>query len=79
MAEEKIKWYLRPGMILLEVLLLGPLAIPMVWMSPALKKWQKIVVICFLVVFTIWFVKLSVDAYRYLEKELADMKALLNP
>lgn len=68
-----MKWYLKPVAIVVAILAAGPFAIPLVWMSPAFKKWQKVVITIALILLTVWLVKISAEAYKILMKE---MKAL---
>ena len=74
----KIKWYLTPVSIIIAILAAGPFALPLVWMSPALKKWLKVVITAALILFTIWLVKASVDIYRTIFKQMQDLKCLLS-
>ena len=69
----KIKWYLKPVAVVVWILVAGPFAIPVVWMSPAFKKWQKIAITILLILRTIWMVQGVVAAYKLI---LADMQQL---
>ena len=69
-GKKEMKWYLRPVMVLVAILAVGPLAIPLVWLSPAFKKWVKIIITIVLVMLTIWFVKASSDLYQTLLKDM---------
>ena len=74
---ETIKWYEKPSVILLAVIVLGPLAIPLIWRSPVLSKWIKWSATVALIVLTIWFLKCSASLYQTLIKELAKLQDLL--
>jgi len=76
-GEVKVKWYLKPVSIVIAVLGLGPFAIPLVLMSPALRKWQKVALTAFLVLFTVWFVKAAMDIYRSLLKQMQDIQGMM--
>ncbi|MDD5436945.1 MAG: hypothetical protein PHX20_05320 [Candidatus Omnitrophica bacterium] len=73
-----IKWYYKPVGILVLILAAGPFAIPFVWLSPALKKWHKIVIIAVLAVATIWLVKATVSIYRNLLAQMAQLTDAYN-
>ena len=75
--EVKIKWYFRPVWVVMAILGLGPFAIPLVLMSPALKKWQKVVLTIFLILFTVWFVKATMDIYRSLLKQMQNIQEMM--
>ena len=75
--KERVKWYLRPVTIFIAIIAIGPLAIPLVWISPALKKWHKIALTAVIAFLTLWMVKASIDLYRILSKEIENLKEVL--
>lgn len=77
-AAKKIKWYHKTPIVLIAILGFGPFAIPLIWMSPSLKKQQKTLLTVLTALFTLWMVKCSVDLYRVLLKEMQDLQAALN-
>jgi hypothetical protein len=72
-----LKWYHKPVWIFVAILAAGPLALPMVWTSPALKRWHKILISLALVLFTIWLVKASMDIFQSLLKEMKELQGIL--
>ena len=74
----KVKWYLRPVGIFMAILFAGPLAIPLVWISPSFKKLHKIAITVLLIVLTVWFFKIFLDLYDVLLKQNEQLRALLN-
>jgi len=75
--EKAIKWYYKPVWILAAILAIGPLAIPLVWLSPMLKRWHKVLITVALILITIWLVKATADIFRAFTKEMADLQNLL--
>lgn len=75
-SAKPIKWYYRPVMVIVAILALGPFALPLVWMSPALKKWHKIVLFALTLALTAWLVKAMADIYQVVSKQMSDMQAL---
>ena len=75
--KKRVKWYLSPAAILIAIIAIGPFAIPMVWISPALKRWQKMLLTIIVVLFTLWVVKSSIDLYRILLREMQNLQAVL--
>jgi membrane protein implicated in regulation of membrane protease activity len=69
-----VKWYLRPVAILLAILAVGPFAIPLVWLSPALKAWLKIVITIAIVLLTIWMINASASLYSTLSGQVEDLR-----
>lgn len=72
-----VKWYLRPLAILLAVLLAGPFAIPLIWISPAFKRWQRVVITVLIVLLTLWMIKSIADLMIILSKEWQNLQAAL--
>ncbi len=78
-AEEKpkIKWYLKPVAVVIAILIAGPFAIPLVWISPAFKGGQKIAITIVLVLLTIWMFNAAVQLCRILTAEMKDLQNTL--
>lgn len=72
----KVKWYYRPVWIFVAILAVGPLAIPLVWLSPTMKRWHKILIIIAVLLITVWLVKAMMDIFREVMKQVADLQAM---
>ena len=77
-SSEKIKWYFRPISITIAILCMGPLALPLVWKSPALKGWVKVFLTLLIALLTAWTLVASVQLYNLLLKHLQELQAVLN-
>lgn len=75
--KNEIKWYLKKGWIIAALLCVGPLALPLVWMSPALNKTHKILITIIVIPLTIWFMKASYDVYNILLQEIKEIQRVL--
>lgn len=75
--EKKVNWCFRPVTIVIAILAIGPFALPLVWLSPAVKKRHKIVITILLVLATIWMVQASVKIYQSLLKEMRLLQGAL--
>ncbi|MCX5678242.1 MAG: hypothetical protein NTY76_03945 [Candidatus Omnitrophica bacterium] len=75
--KKTVKWYLKPAVILIAIIGIGPFAIPMVWISPAFKSWQKIVLTALTIIFTLWALKSSIELYQILLREMQNLQAAL--
>ena len=64
-----VKWHHSPVFILIVFLAAGPFAIPLVWTSPVLNRWQKILITAAILLFTVWLLKAAADIYNVLLKE----------
>ena len=76
MEDEKkqVKWYHRPVTIVIAILAVGPFALPLIWMSPALKRWHKVVVTIAVLAITVWLFKASADIVTRLMKDIAELQ-----
>ena len=76
--EEKAPWYYRPTSIVIGLLCAGPLALPLVWASPAIKKGHKILISIVVIVLTVWFVNASIKLYKISLEHLQQLQDILN-
>ena len=76
--QAKVKWYLKAPIVVIAILGFGPFAVPLIWMSPTLKKWQKTALTVATALFTLWMIRASMDLYRILIKEMQGLQAALN-
>ena len=70
---EKVKWYLRPlGVLVLLFVVLGPLALPLLYKSPKFNKTLKIILTIAVIIYTSYLifvsVELGIEVYRRLEE-----------
>ena len=72
----RIRWYFTPITIIIAILVVGPFALPLVWKSPALARWQKIVITLILIAVTVWLVKVTVDVFRALAAQMETLKGI---
>jgi hypothetical protein len=42
--KEKVRWYFRPYWLIIAFLCLGPLMLPLLWLSPCLSPRKKIII-----------------------------------
>lgn len=69
-----MKWYFKPIPVVIAILIAGPFALPLVWMSPAFKKWHKAAITIILTLVTIWLVQVSVGIYQLLKLEMKSLQ-----
>lgn len=72
-----VKWYHRPVWIAVAIFAAGPFALPMVWLSPALKRWHKVVITILIAAISIWLVQATVAIYKSILKEMTDLQNLM--
>ena len=75
--KKTVKWYHKPVWVIVAILAAGPFALPLVWLSPELKKWVKVLLTIATVLITVWLVKATIDIYRIIIKEMSDLQASL--
>lgn len=73
-----VKWYLKPVFVVIAIFVAGPFALPLVWKSPAFKRWIKITITILLILFTIWLIKVSVEIYQLFLKEMQELQSVLS-
>lgn len=72
-----VKWYLKPVPIVIAILIAGPLALPLVWLSPALKGRHKVLITALTLLFTAWLVTSSVKMYESLARQMQELQAAM--
>ncbi len=70
---QKVKWYLRPlGVLVLLFVVLGPLALPLLYKSPKFNKTLKIILTIAVIIYTSYLifvsVELGIEVYRRIEE-----------
>jgi hypothetical protein len=68
------KWYYSLWFLVIAIFLLGPLAIPLVWMNPRLNQWVKIALIILIMVMFFWFLYLSAEIVKAVLAEVSDLQ-----
>jgi hypothetical protein len=68
--DKKTPWFLTPLAVTIAILCAGAFALPLVWMSPALKRWHKWLIAILVTIITIWILKASTDLFNILLKEM---------
>lgn len=76
--KKTVKWYLRPAVIFIAIVGIGPFAIPLVWISPVFKRWQKTALTALTILFTLWVINSSIELYRILLREMRNLQAALD-
>lgn len=79
MAEDTIavKWYHRPIWVIAALLAAGPFALPLVWLSPALKKTHKIFLTIAVLIITVWLIMTTAEICRVVMKQVEDIKSIM--
>jgi len=72
--KQTVKWYYRPVWVVVALLAAGPFALPLVWLSPALKKWHKVVMTIAVVAITVWLAKATINILQTIMKEMAELQ-----
>ena len=69
-GKPKTKWYFSTPTVVIALLVLGPLALPLVWLNPRYKIITKLVVTVAVIALTILFSYLVGYTYRNLMKQI---------
>jgi hypothetical protein len=73
--ESKTKWYFSTPTVVIALLVLGPLALPLVWFHPRYKIITKLVVTVIVIALTILFSYLVTYIYRNLMEQIEALGA----
>jgi hypothetical protein len=65
-----IQWYYRKWPVLLALLLLGPLAFPLLWKSAEYTRFWKIFLTAVFAFLTVYFLVLTVITYKAVWNEM---------
>jgi len=68
--QPQTKWYFRTSRIVLAILIVGPLALPLVWFNPQYKPATKIIVTVIVIALTILLSMLTLGLYSQLAREI---------
>ncbi len=66
----KTKWYFTTSVIVIALLMIGPLALPMVWLNPRYKMVTKLIVTGLVITLTILLSYLVGNIYGNLMKQM---------
>ena len=70
-----VKWYLRPLVVLvLLFVVLGPLALPLLYKSPEFNKTLKIILTITVIIYTLYFIYVSVELGMEAYRRIMDYK-----
>ena len=73
--DEKIKWYLKPvSVVILLFFILGPLALPLLYKSPKFNKTFKIILTIIVIIYTAYFIFVSVEIARKIYRGTEEYK-----
>ncbi len=75
--QSEIKWHMRPVVVIMAILFVGPLALPLVWLSPAFRKSHKIVITIIIILLTVWLGIVSIRLYNILLQRITELRELL--
>ena len=75
LPHKKEKWYFSPFFLIVSFLSVGPLALPLVWLHPRIKRRAKVVITLVVVLITYVFIVVSIKFIGV----LAEYYSLLTP
>jgi predicted nucleic acid-binding Zn ribbon protein len=68
--KSQTKWYFQTSVIVIAILVVGPLALPLVWLNPRYSLVVKILVTIVVLVITVLLTQLSIEMYQRLIKQI---------
>ena len=74
--KSKDKWYYGVTVVVVALLCFGPLALPLLILSPKFSKMWKIIIFVLVIAATVWFVAFSAQVFSDFMKRLDEVKQL---
>lgn len=71
-----VPWYLTRKIVFLGLAILGPLALPLVWLSPKFSLFQRLLWTLLTVLLTFFFLKFSIEMAGVLNQRMKEMKQM---
>ena len=72
-AAANAKWYYSTSAIVIGLLVVGPLALPLVWKNPKYKATTKVIITIIVIAVTIWLCYLVGDMYGGLIEQINEL------
>jgi hypothetical protein len=72
-SKAETKWYFSTSAVVITLLILGPLALPLVWLNPRYKVVTKLIVTGLVIAFTILICYLTVNVYLRLMNQIEEL------
>lgn len=70
--QDSEKWYYKPSVVLIGLFLLGPFVFPLLWDSPHLSKFWKIVLTAIVIFVTLYSIYLAWDTIEKVWKQMKE-------
>jgi len=71
------KWYYKKTTVIMGLFIVGPLALPLIWINPAFSKRNKILITLIIIAVSIWLMKSTADLYRILTEHYKELESAL--
>ena len=76
--DRKVKWYLRPTSVILSLFfVLGPFGLPLLFKSPKFSRKVKILLTIAVIIYTSYFIFVSLEIARQLYQRMGEVKEML--
>lgn len=72
----KDRWYYRIDAVVIALLCVGPLALPLLFLSPKFNRQMKVLITLFVILLTVWLAVITKDALLLVMQRLEEVKAL---
>ncbi|OIO39015.1 MAG: hypothetical protein AUJ72_01605 [Candidatus Omnitrophica bacterium CG1_02_46_14] len=69
-----VRWYFEKRFVFLMLFIFGPLALPLVWLSPKFSTQWKIVTTALAVILTVFLIKTTVQMFTFLTERLKEIQ-----
>ncbi len=75
--EEKQKWYLKPSILVVGFLTVGPLMLPLVWINPKYDQKKKLIITAVILVITYFISKIMMHSVEQIKQSYGPIMDML--
>lgn len=75
--EKSVPFILRPIPVVIAILAVGPFALPLVWVSPAFGRIQKLCLTVIILALSVWLYRSSAQLYSLLSDHMTELQQVL--
>ena len=72
--EEKLPWYFKMGTVVTAFMLVGPLALPLVWLHPKMTLQRKLLWTVLTAILTYFMVGMTIESVKKIMELYSQMK-----
>ena len=72
------KWYYKKTTVIMGLFIVGPLALPLIWINPTFSKRNKILITVIIIAISVWLMRSTVTLYKILSEHYEELQRILS-